>query len=398
MGETTPMPIPLYENTEDAENGERTEDYAYDLPLERIAQEPVEPRDAGRLLVFDRETGDVTHDRFRRIGAYLRPGDLLVLNDSRVRPARVWATKPNGGRLELLVLRPTADGNGSDDGHDGNAGNAGDAGDWEMLVKPGRRAPVGTTFALTDREGRTAEPPVYGEVRAKAGDGVVTVRIFGPLDPALAALGEMPLPPYIARRLPREAAERYQTAYARTLGSAAAPTAGLHFTPGLLDDLRAAGIGTATVTLHVGLDTFRPVTERDPAAHPMHAEWFAAPPETAAAIVATRRAGGRVVAVGTTSVRVLESVAARDERGNGIGGGWEAAQAAGAEGWTRLFIRPGYRFRATDALVTNFHLPRSTLLMLVSAFAGRERVLAAYTEAVREGYRFFSFGDACLFL
>lgn len=358
---------------------ERTDDFAYDLPPELIAQEPVEPRDASRLLVLDRATGGITHDAFRHVGAYLHPGDLLVLNDSRVRPARVWATKPNGGRLELLILRPAPHGDG---------------GEWETLVRPGRRAPIGTTFTLTDHAGVAGEPPVRGVVRAKAADGLVTVRVDGPLDPALEALGEMPLPPYIQRRLPRADAERYQTAYARVTGSAAAPTAGLHFTPALLDELRAAGVRTATVTLHVGLDTFRPVTEDDPAAHPMHAEWFTAPAETAAAIVTTKRAGGRVVAVGTTSVRVLESVAAHGTEG--IAGGWEAAQTVGNSGWTRLFIRPGYHFRATDALVTNFHLPRSTLLMLVSAFAGRERVLAAYAEAVRERYRFFSFGDACL--
>jgi len=355
----------------------RTEDFAYDLPPELIAQEPVEPRDASRLLVLDRATGGMTHDAFRHIGAYFRPGDLLVLNDSRVRPARVWATKPNGGRLELLILRPTADG------------------DWEALMKPARRAPVGTTFVLTDRAGATDGAPVQGEVRAKAANGVVTVHINGPLDPALARLGEMPLPPYIHRRLPPADAERYQTAYARVTGSAAAPTAGLHFTPALLESLRTAGVGITTVTLHVGLDTFRPVTEEDPAAHSMHAEWYTASRETAAAIVATKRAGSRVIAVGTTSVRVLESVAAGGER---TAGGWEAAQAAGAEGWTRLFIRPGYQFHAVAAMVTNFHLPRSTLLMLVSAFAGREQVLAMYAEAVRARYRFFSFGDACFIL
>lgn len=349
----------------------RTSDFSYELPPELIAQEPLAERDASRLLVLDRRTGAVTHDHFRNLGAYLRAGDLLVMNDSRVRPARVWATKPSGGRLELLILRPAADGA------------------WETLVKPGRRAPVGTTFTLTDRVGQTGETPVHGEVLAKAPDGVARIRVDGPLDPALARLGEMPLPPYIHRRLPGAEADRYQTTYARVTGSAAAPTAGLHFTPALLDGLRARGIHTATVTLHVGLDTFRPVTEEDPTAHPMHAEWYTTSAETAAAIVATKRAGGRVVAVGTTSVRVLESVAAEP-------GGWEAAAERGAEGWTRLFIRPGYTFRAVDALITNFHLPRSTLLMLVSAFAGRERVLAAYAEAVRERYRFFSFGDACL--
>lgn len=349
----------------------RTSNFSYDLPPELIAQEPLPERDASRLLVLDREAGAIAHDVFRNLGAYLRPGDLLVMNDSRVRPARVWATKPSGGRLELLILRPTADGA------------------WEALLKPGRRAPVGTTFTLTDLAGRAGEPPVHGEVLAKEPDGVARIRVDGPLDPALARLGEMPLPPYIHRRLPEADAERYQTTYAHVTGSAAAPTAGLHFTTVLLDALRAAGIRTTTVTLHVGLDTFRPVTEEDPATHPMHAEWYTVSGETAAAIVATKRAGGRVVAVGTTSVRVLESVAAEP-------GGWEAATERGAEGWTRLFIRPGYTFRAVDALITNFHLPRSTLLMLVSAFAGRERILAAYAEAVRERYRFFSFGDACL--
>jgi len=349
----------------------RTSDFAYDLPPDLIAQEPLAARDASRLLVLDRRTGAMAHDVFRNVGAYLRPGDLLVMNDSRVRPARVWAVKPSGGRLELLILRPAADG------------------EWETLVKPGRRAPVGTTFTLTDRAGQSGGTPVRGEVLAKKADGVARIRVDGPLDPALARLGEMPLPPYIHRRLPETDADRYQTIYARPIGSAAAPTAGLHFTPVLLDGLRANGVRTATVTLHVGLDTFRPVVEEDPTAHPMHAEWYTASAVTAAAITATRRAGGRVVAVGTTSVRVLESVAAQP-------GGWEAATERGAEGWTRLFIRPGYPFRAVDALITNFHLPRSTLLMLVSAFAGREHVLAAYAEAVRERYRFFSFGDACL--
>jgi S-adenosylmethionine:tRNA ribosyltransferase-isomerase len=349
----------------------RTSDFAYDLPPELIAQEPLAERDASRLLVLDRRTGAIAHDVFRHLGAYLRPGDLLVMNDSRVRPARVWAVKPSGGRLELLILRPAA------------------GGDWEALIKPGRRAPVGATFTLIDRAGTTGETPVHGEVLTKEPDGVTRIRVDGPLDPALARLGEMPLPPYIHRRLPKTDAERYQTTYAHVTGSAAAPTAGLHFTPALLDALRADGVQTATVTLHVGLDTFRPVTDEDPTAHPMHAEWYTVSDETAAMIIATQRAGGRVVAVGTTSVRVLESVAA-------MPGGWEAAAERGAEGWTRLFIRPGYTFRAVDALITNFHLPRSTLLMLVSALAGREHVLAAYAEAVRERYRFFSFGDACL--
>ncbi|MCA1725016.1 MAG: tRNA preQ1(34) S-adenosylmethionine ribosyltransferase-isomerase QueA [Thermomicrobia bacterium] len=349
----------------------RTSDFSYDLPPELIAQEPLKERDASRLLVLDRRTGAVTHDLFRHLGAYLRSGDLLVMNDSRVRPARIWAVKPSGGRLELLILRPTEDGG------------------WETLVKPGRRAAVGTTFTLTDRAGTTGGTPVHGEVVAKEPDGVTRIRVDGPLDPALARLGEMPLPPYIHRRLPAADAERYQTTYAAVTGSAAAPTAGLHFTPALLDHLRTSGIQMATVTLHVGLDTFRPVTEDDPTAHPMHAEWYTASADTAAMICETKRMGSRVVAVGTTSVRVLESVAAQE-------GGWEAATERGAEGWTRLFIRSGYTFRAVDALITNFHLPRSTLLMLVSAFAGREPILAAYAEAVRERYRFFSFGDACL--
>jgi len=356
-----------------AVNNLRTSDFSYDLPPELIAQEPLAERDGSRLLVLERRTGATTHDVFRNLGTYLRPGDLLVMNDSRVRPARVWAVKPSGGRLEVLILQPTADG------------------DWETLVKPGRRAPVGTIFTLADRAGNSGEPPVRGEVLAKALDGVTRIRVDGPLDPVLARLGEMPLPPYIHRRLPQTDADRYQTTYAAITGSAAAPTAGLHFTPNLLDDLRAKGVRTVTVTLHVGLDTFRPVTEEDPTAHPMHAEWYTASAETAAAIVETMQRGGRIVAVGTTSVRVLESVAAQP-------GGWQAATERGAEGWTRLFIRPGYTFGAVDALITNFHLPRSTLLMLVSAFAGRERVLAAYAEAVRERYRFFSFGDACLIL
>ena len=283
----------------DPDRALHTSDFSYDLPSELIAQEPLAERDASRLLVLDRQTGTVTHETFRHLGAYLRPGDLLVMNDSRVRPARVWAVKPSGGRLELLILRPTAEGT------------------WETLVKPGRRAPVGTTFTLTDRAGNSGESPVQGEVVTKAPDGLTTIRVDGPLDPVLTRLGEMPLPPYIHRRLPNTDTERYQTTYARITGSAAAPTAGLHFTPVLLDQLRANGVRTATVTLHVGLDTFRPVTEEDPTDHPMHAEWYTASMD--APLRSSPRSGGRAHRRGWD-----DECAGLGERRGGTGG-WEAA-------------------------------------------------------------------------
>ncbi|TAK14442.1 MAG: tRNA preQ1(34) S-adenosylmethionine ribosyltransferase-isomerase QueA [Anaerolineae bacterium] len=331
----------------------KTADFDYTLPPERIAQRPIEPRDHARLLVMDRATGALAHERFDNIGVCLRPGDLLVVNHTRVIPARLPVRKlPGGGKGELLLL------------------NRRDDHTWEALaggkgLLPGRR------FALAD--GRE------GEVTEDLGGPRRLVRFDSPLDAALDAIGQTPLPPYIHE--PLADPNRYQTVYAQQAGSAAAPTAGLHFTPELLAALQLQGVGLAKVTLHVGLDTFAPVTEDDAAEHVIHSEWCQLTAETAAQINAARAAGGRIIAVGTTSVRTLESAAA----GSGV---------AAFEGPTRLYILPGYEFKVVDALITNFHLPRSTLLMLVSAFADRERILAAYQAAIDEGYRFYSFGDA----
>ncbi len=335
----------------------KTDDFDYVLPPERIAQTPAEPRDHARLLGLERVSGTLTHDHFYNLGHYLRPGDLLVVNQTRVLPARLPARKqPGGGKAELLLL------------------NRRDDHTWEALVG-GKGLGVGRQLLLLD--GRVAE------VQEDLGGPRRLVRFETPLDGALDALGEMPLPPYIHERLADK--ERYQTVYSRAAGSAAAPTAGLHFTPQLLEALQAQGVGLARVTLHVGLDTFAPVNEDDPGTHEIHSEWCELTEETAAQINAARAAGGRIVAVGTTSVRTLESAAQTAAAGRAV---------AAFSGQTRLYILPGYEFRAVDAMITNFHLPRSTLLMLVSAFAGRERVLAAYQTAIEEQYRFYSFGDA----
>lgn len=334
----------------------RLADFDYELPADRIAQTPAEPRDSARLLVLHRAR-DVLEDRsVADLPELLRPGDCLVVNDTRVLPARLFGWRPSGGRVELLLLRKRDDGA------------------WEALARPARRLRVGATIVL---EGGTS-----ARVVEVGGEGL---RVLAFEDEGAAlAVGQIPLPPYITT--PLADPERYQTVFARERGSAAAPTAGLHFTPRLLDRLREREITIATITLHVGLDTFRPVTEQDPRAHTLHSEWYRVPPETAALLNAVRQSGGRIVAVGTTSVRTLESVA--DEQGT----------IHPSSGDTRLFILPGYRFRVVDVLMTNFHLPRSTLLMLVAAFAGRERVLAAYRHAVAAGYRFYSFGDAMLIL
>ena len=345
-----------------------TDRFDYDLPPALIAQRPAEPRDASRLLVLDRATGGVEHAVFREIGRWLRPGDLLVVNRSRVVPARLAARRrPGGGAAEILLLRRHA------------------PGAWEALARPGRRLAPGAEIDL-DRGivGRIVDRTVGG------GRTILFSREGVPpdeIDDAVLALGRLPLPPYIHDYAGDP--ERYQTVYGDRPGSAAAPTAGLHFTPGLLAELQARGVGLATVTLHVGLDTFRPVKVDDLRAHEIHRETCTVPPETARAVAETRARGGRVIAVGTTTVRSLET----------------AAQAAGPDvaistwsGETSLFIVPGYRFKVVAAMVTNFHLPRSTLLALVSAFAGRERILEAYAEAIRERYRFFSFGDAMLLL
>jgi S-adenosylmethionine:tRNA ribosyltransferase-isomerase len=334
----------------------RLDDYDYELPPDRIAQTPVEPRDAARLLVVHRETGALEHRIFRDIPGYLRAGDVLVVNSSRVRAARLHARKATGGRVELLLLKPVGEGQ------------------WECLVSPGRRVPPGTALSI---EGG---PDAEVLSRTEAGGRIVRFAAHGGLDAALEAAGEVPLPPYITAPLTDR--ERYQTVYARTPGSAAAPTAGLHFTPALLDTIRAMGVTVAEIDLHIGLDTFRPVKVDDLDRHIMHSEWYHISAEAAEAV---NTAAGRVVAVGTTSVRALESAA---DQGR--------VRAGAAE--TRLFLRPGVKFQIVDALITNFHLPKSTLLMLVSAFASRDLMLESYRTAVREDYRFFSFGDAMLIL
>lgn len=350
----------------------KTAAFDYHLPPELIAQTPLEPRDASRLLVVRRSDGSLAHRRFRDLGEYLQPGDLLVLNESRVIPARLQARKvPSGGRVELLLLTR----------HDART--------WEALVG-GRRARPGTRLRVEPPPASSAVAPVEAEVVAETPAGGRLVRFAAPVDDLLEALGEVPLPPYI--HAPLADRERYQTIYARTRGSVAAPTAGLHFTPALLESLQQRGVEFGLVTLHIGLDTFRPVQEERVEDHRIHREWCRLDEETAAAIARTRAHGRRVVAVGTTSVRVLET-AARQAEAQGVEG-----PVVPYAGWTDLFIYPGYRFRLVDRLVTNFHLPRSSLLMLVSAFAGRELILRAYAEAVRERYRFYSLGDAMLIL
>lgn len=352
-----------------------TSDFDYILPPERIAQTPVEPRDGSRLLVVHRQSGRLEHRAFRDIVEYLRPGDLLVANDSRVIPARLHGHKATGGQVEILLLRPAAEA-------DGPAG--GEA--WECLVG-GKGLRPGVQVII--------DADIVATIEAELPDGGRRLSFNRPTAQWLHELGETPLPPYIHTRL--EDDERYQTVYSRVEGSAASSTAGLHFTPELLLALRARGVGLAFVTLHIGLDTFQPVKVERIEDHPMHSEWASLSAGVARQINETTLAGGRVIAVGTTAVRTLEWAA------TGAQGldpydveacPWK--RTAAFEGQTNLFIRPGYRFRAVDALLTNFHLPRSTLLMLVSAFGGQELIARAYQEAIAEGYRFFSFGDAMM--
>ncbi len=335
----------------------KTHDFFYDLPEELIAQTPLEQRDSSRLLAVNRETGEWSHRHFYDIIEYLNPGDTLVMNDSRVLPARLLGHRPTGGAVEVLLLR--------------DLGNN----QWECLVKPGRKMQVGQQAIF-------GEGQLTATVTAVQEDGnrVVKFDYQGIFLEVLESLGKMPLPPYIKAELADQ--ERYQTVYSRAVGSAAAPTAGLHFTKELLEQIRQKGISLAYVTLHVGLGTFRPVKAETIAEHHMHSELCMMSQETAELLNATRARGGRIVCVGTTSCRTLESLVNED-------GSFEAKSK-----WTEIFIYPGYRFKAMDALITNFHLPESTLVMLVSAFAGRENVLNAYAEAVKERYRFFSFGDA----
>jgi S-adenosylmethionine:tRNA ribosyltransferase-isomerase len=339
------------------------EDFDYDLPPERIAQTPLADRAASRLLVIGRATGELAHESFRDLPRHLRPGDVLVINDTRVLPARLPLRRATGGRAEALLLHPLA----QEDGR------------WTALVRPAARLKPGEVLAI---EGADPAAGVAVRLERRLVGGEAEVSLLGMPGPALLRqYGQVPLPPYIHAVLPD--AERYQTVYGVREGSAAAPTAGLHFTPEILDAVRAAGVQTVAVTLHVGLGTFLPPRTDDLAAGRLHAEWF----EVTAAAAAAVNAADRVVAVGTTAVRTLESAARGARPGDRI---------APASGWTELLIAPGHRFAAVDAMVTNFHLPRSTLLMLVSAFAGRDLILSSYRTAVDAGYRFFSFGDAML--
>ena len=355
----------------------RTSDFDYRLPPELIAQTPLEPRDASRLLVLRRAAGRIEHRRFADIARYLPPGCVLVLNRSRVIPARLYGRRQDTGRpVELLLLRRES------------------PGVWQALGKPGRRLRPGANLLLTPpRYANTPpdsgdNPTVVAEILSVHPDGIRTVRLS--TETGIDHLGQVPLPPYIHQ--PLADPERYQTVYAQQPGSVAAPTAGLHFTPQLLDNLRQTGIATAFVTLHVGLDTFRPVQDDDPAEHHIHTEYYELPAATAALLTQARREGRPVIAVGTTSVRTLEQIG-RDRAAAGLDPDTPINPVSGQ---ADLFILPGHQFRLVDGMITNFHLPRSTLLMLVSAFAGRGRVLGAYRAAMAQGYRFYSFGDAML--
>ena len=332
-------------------------DFYFDLPEELIAQTPLQQRDSSRMLHLNKQTGETEHCHFYDLPGFLRPNDCLVLNDTRVLPARLLGCRKSGGGVELVLLRDLGEGR------------------WECLSRPGRKTKPGTELLFGD-----GELTATVEAVAEGGNRIVQFRYEGIFLEVLERLGKMPLPPYIKTEL--QDAERYQTVYSREIGSAAAPTAGLHFTPELLRQIQEMGVKVCFVTLHVGLGTFRPVKEDEIENHEMHSEFCIISPETAETINSIKQSGGRIIAVGTTSCRTLESFAEDD-------GTIEAGSR-----WTDIFIYPGYRFKCIDALVTNFHLPESTLIMLVSALAGRENVLRAYEIAVREKYRFFSFGDA----
>lgn len=343
-------------------NDLKKSDFYYDLPEELIAQTPIEPRNHSRLLKIDRETGEPTHDHFYNLCAYLKKGDCLVLNDSRVLPARIYGEKvENGSFIEFLLV------------------DRREEFVWEILCRPGKKAKVGTKFSFGGGK-LTAE---ILEV-LEDGNRVAKFECSGNFYEVLDEIGQMPLPPYITQKL--ENKERYQTVYSNEIGSAAAPTAGLHFTPEQLDEIRAMGVSIAYVTLHVGLGTFRPVKEDKVLDHKMHSEHYQLTEENAKIINETKANGGRVIAVGTTSCRTLESIAT-------FRGKLEAA-----DGWTNIFIYPGYQFKVLDGLITNFHLPESTLIMLVSAFLGYDKTMQAYATAVEEKYRFFSFGDSMMII
>ena len=339
----------------------KTHDFWYNLPEELIAQTPLEKRDTSRLMVLDRTSGEVQHKHFYDMIDSVNPGDCLVLNDSRVLPARLLGKRPTGGAVELLLLRDLGDGT------------------WECLAKPGKKCTQGQEVIFGNGELKATVESVQED-----GNRIVKFHYEGIFLEVLERLGKMPLPPYIKAELQDQ--ERYQTVYSREVGSAAAPTAGLHFTNALLDELRKKGVNVAFVTLHVGLGTFRPVKAENILEHHMHAELCMISQETADLLNQTHKNGGRIICVGTTSCRTLESLVNDD-------GTFEAKSK-----WTEIFIYPGYQFKAMDGLITNFHLPESTLVMLVSAFAGREHVLSAYEEAVNQKYRFFSFGDAMMIL
>jgi S-adenosylmethionine:tRNA ribosyltransferase-isomerase len=342
----------------------KTSDFDYRLPSELIAQTPVEPRDHSRLMVLDRRSGLIEHRRFFEIADYLHAGDVLVFNDSRVIPARIKGRKETGGRVELLLLRRR------------------DNALWEALVKPAKRVSIGTRLELGgDADGSLK---VSAEVTNLGEGGVKVIRFSD--EKLLLKLGEIPLPPYI--HTPLADAERYQTVYARAPGSAAAPTAGLHFTPELLEQIKNKGVRLLFVALHIGLDTFRPVREEDPQSHPIHKEYGVITQAVADELSRAKKEGRRIICAGTTTVRLVEA-AAQDDNPDGI---------RPFEGWVSLLALPGCRFRMTDVMLTNFHLPRSTLLMMVAAFAGRDFILSAYQEAIAQGYRFYSFGDAMLIL
>lgn len=333
-------------------------DFYYDLPEELIAQTPIEPRDSSRLMKIDRQSGEIIHDRFYNICDYLKKGDLLVLNDSKVFPARIYGVKPSTGvNVEFLLLKHI------------------ELDKWEVMVRPGRRLKAGTLVEFSEE--------LSAEILdiAEGGNRIVKFNCKGNFYEVLDKIGQMPLPPYIKEKLKEK--DRYNTVYCREEGSAAAPTAGLHFTERVFEALGEKGVDTAYVTLHVGLGTFRPVKEDNILDHKMHVEHYSVPNETVEKIKACKARGGRVISVGTTSCRTLESAA-------------QSGKLKPGSGDTGIFIYPGYRFKVIDGLLTNFHLPESTLIMLVSAFLGREKTLAAYEEAIRERYRFFSFGDAMI--
>ena len=334
----------------------KTSDFNYHLPQESIAQTPAEPRDSSRLLVLHRESGKIEHRKFSDISEYLHPNDLLVINQTRVIPARIYAKKETGGKVELLLLRKEDDAT------------------WRALVG-GKGLKTGKKIILEDAPNAEIIEVLEGAQRL--------IRFDKPIEPYFPQIGNVPLPPYIHAKL--DDPERYQTVYAQEPGSAAAPTAGLHFTPHLLNELKAKGVDRAEVTLHVGLDTFAPVTEDNVEEHHIHTEWCQLTPKVAEKINNAKQAGGRIIAVGTTSVRTLESAS-------------QTGTTLPTSGATSLFILPGYKFHAVDIMVTNFHLPKSTLLMLVSAFAEREMILNAYETAIKEGYRFYSFGDAMIII